>query len=201
MRRGTWETARSHVRCRRRRAGRPYTLWLLLASTLGLIAFLFLGTVTEYAEGPAVLTEGEPPLPAPARDGGALLSITAVLPGHFRPLLKKGQVAALTLTGHKSRIPGLAITSLSPRVMAPSALRSALGSETAELIPFTGPSVILTAGLPDRSFRSEGHSYALHAGMTGTVSIPLRRVRLIVQLFPALAAIPWLRTPIEGSDG
>lgn len=117
------------------------------------------------------------------------LTVIALLPGHYRPLLKQGAPLRIELNGFSYAYQHLKIDSVAEDVIGPNEARKYLGQEVADALPLQGPVVIVKASLPSRSFTSGDKQYDFHDGLQGTAEARVRSERLILTLLPSLKAV------------
>lgn len=118
-------------------------------------------------------------------DAEKRLSIVALIPGRYRPLLKPGMKLRLHLTGFRALTQELTIDSVADTVSGPEEARRLLkvGGGDGGIDVF-GPVVIVGASLPSRNFRSDGRLYDYYDGMSGTAEILVRSEKLLYALVP-----------------
>ncbi|HKQ77910.1 MAG TPA: HlyD family efflux transporter periplasmic adaptor subunit [Blastocatellia bacterium] len=120
---------------------------------------------------------------------GEKLSVVALLPGHYRPLLRKGAPLRLELNGFRYAYQHLAIDLVAEDVIGPNEARKYLGEQVSDSIVLQGPVVIVKADLPSRSFTSDAGEYFFHDGLQGTAEVRVRSERLILTLLPSLKTV------------
>ena len=118
--------------------------------------------------------------------------MTAILPGQYRPLLRRGQAVRLEVTGFRYAYAYLQIENIGDEVVGPEEVRRFLGKEVADTVQLRGPVVLVRAHLQSRSFTSEGKTYNFHDGMQASAEVRIRTQRIIVRLIPALQKLTWL---------
>ncbi len=123
------------------------------------------------------------------------ISLIAMLPGHYRPLLEVGMPLRLELSGYRYAYQVVPIGSIADEVIGPQAVRRQLGPEVADAIALTGPVVLVRAELPAATFAAGRDSYVLHDGMQGRAEVKVRSERVLQALVPGLGAL------FEGPDG
>jgi multidrug efflux pump subunit AcrA (membrane-fusion protein) len=121
-------------------------------------------------------------------DDDALL-VVAILPGHYRPLLKPGNPLRLELTGFRYAYQRLTIDSIGNEVIGPNEVRRFLGQEIADSLPLQGASVIVQAHLPSRKFEADGRWHEYHDGMSGAAEARVRSESILLALWPGLKAV------------
>lgn len=117
------------------------------------------------------------------------LSVIAILPGHYRPLLKQGDPLRLELDGFRYAYQSLTIDSVGNEVVGPNEVRRFLGQEVADSLMLQGSSVIVQAHLPSGDFKASGRWRQYHDGMHGTAEARVRSQSILVALVPGLKAV------------
>lgn len=117
------------------------------------------------------------------------LSVIAILPGAYRPLLKKGIPLRLELNGFRYAYQRLIIDAIGDEVIGPSEIRRFLGQEIADSMALEGSSVIIRAHLPSRRFKANGRWHQYHDGMHGTAEARVRSESILLALVPGLKAV------------
>jgi membrane fusion protein (multidrug efflux system) len=116
-------------------------------------------------------------------------SMTAIIPGHYRPLLERGMLLRLELSGYQHAYQELAIESIGEEIVGPIEIRRHLGHNVADTVAITGPSVIIYAHLPSHTFVADGRQYDYYDGLQGKVEVRIRSERIIFHLIPALRSL------------
>lgn len=114
------------------------------------------------------------------------LELVSLLPGRYRPLLAPGQGLRLEVTGYSHAYLDLTIGAVGDEVVGPQAVRRYLGSDIADAVHLAGPVVLVRAGLPGRTFRSDGRDHEFFPGMQGVAEVSVRRESLLVALVPGV---------------
>ncbi len=117
------------------------------------------------------------------------LTLIAILPGQYRPLLKKGSSVRVELTGFRYAYQHATIEEVGNEVVGPSEIRRFLGQEIADAVTFQGPSLIVQAHLPSRSFKAEGRWHQYHDGMHGIAEARVRSESILAVLVPGLGTL------------
>jgi len=113
-------------------------------------------------------------------------SLVVVLPGRFRPQLAPGTPLRFVPDGFKFAYQSLTVDQVGDDVLGPAEVRRFLGPELADAVTIDGPSVIVTAALPDDRFVAEGQAYQYHHGLPGHAWARVRRRSLLLALLPTL---------------
>jgi membrane fusion protein (multidrug efflux system) len=116
-------------------------------------------------------------------------TVTVVVPGQYRPLLRAGQAMRLEISGYRYAYQKLSVASVSDEVIGPGEAQRALGPAIAQSVQVTGPVVVVKAHLPSPTFEAEGKTYRYHNGMQGTAEVRVRSERLLWVLVPSLKAV------------
>jgi multidrug efflux pump subunit AcrA (membrane-fusion protein) len=116
-------------------------------------------------------------------------TVTVVMPGQYRPLLRVGQPMRLEISGYRYAYQKLVVGSVSDEVIGPGEAQRALGPAIAQTVQVTGPVVVAKARLTSPTFEAEGKTYRYHNGMQGTAEIRVRSERLLWVLVPSLKAV------------
>jgi multidrug efflux pump subunit AcrA (membrane-fusion protein) len=119
----------------------------------------------------------------------AHFSLLAFLPGHARPLLKKGMILRTELTGFSYAYRELTVDSIGDEVVGPAEARRYLGSDLGDAYAFEGPVVLVKAHVPDRMFVSEERRFRYYDGLPARAEAIIRRQPIAVALVPALRAL------------
>jgi multidrug resistance efflux pump len=120
----------------------------------------------------------------------ANVSIVAVVPGDYRPMLSANQSVRFSLDGYSYEYHDLTVESVGDGVVGPSEVKRFLGQEIFDSVHMTqGAKVLITARLASKTFTSEGETYAFYDGLTGTAEIRVREEPIVVTLLPFLKAV------------
>jgi len=118
-----------------------------------------------------------------------VLSVVAIFPGQYRPLLHQGSPLQLELTGFRYAYQRLTIDAIGSEVIGPQEVRRFLGPDVADAVTLQGSSVIVQAHLPSRHFHAAGRWQDYHDGMHGTAEVRVRSERMVLALVPGLNAV------------
>jgi membrane fusion protein (multidrug efflux system) len=119
---------------------------------------------------------------------GAGPSVAVLLPGQYRPQIKRGMPMRLEISGYKYAYQKLAVGSVGDEVVGPGEAQRYLSPGGADAVQVTGPVVIVHARLPRSTFTAEGKTYHYHDGMHGQAEVRVRSERILFALVPALKA-------------
>ncbi len=120
---------------------------------------------------------------------GAQLSVVAMLPGSYRPLLRPGAPLRLELAGFRYAYRDLVIESIGDEIVGPAEVRRYLGQDIADAIPVGGPVVLVRARLPDTTFRWGGNELTYYDGMIGVAEARVRSESILVTFVPGLEQV------------
>ncbi len=116
------------------------------------------------------------------------MSVIAMLPGHFRPLIRSGMPLRLELEGYRYAYQRLAIDRVSEEVLGPAEARRFLGAG-GDALALSGPVIFVHARLPSLTFASSGREYRFHEGMRGSAEVRVRSEGVLTTLIPGLEAL------------
>jgi membrane fusion protein (multidrug efflux system) len=119
----------------------------------------------------------------------ARFSLLAFLPGHARPLLKKGMTLRTELTGFSYAYRDLIVDSVGDEVVGPAEARRFLGADLGDAYLFGGPVVLVKARVPDRTFVSDRRTFNYYDGTPARAEAIIRKQPIAVALVPALRAL------------
>ncbi len=117
------------------------------------------------------------------------LSVVALFPGHYRPLIEPGMDLRLELEGYRYAYQYLVTEAVDEEVVGPGEARRLLGSGIGDAVPLAGPVVFVRARLGAQRFEHEGRDYYFHDGMQGVAEIRVRGDRILQTLIPGLRAL------------
>lgn len=120
---------------------------------------------------------------------GAQVSLIGLIPGEYRPMLKVGQQLRFSLTGYKFEYRNVEVEAVGEEVVGPTEMKRYLGQEVGDAIDVQGPTVLVRARLPTRTFTADGQTYSYVEGLTGLASVRVRKEPIIVVLIPALKSL------------
>jgi biotin carboxyl carrier protein len=115
--------------------------------------------------------------------------LVAMLPGHYRPMLKPGMPLRLELLGYRYAYRQLVVDSVGDEVVGPNEIRRFLGPDVADAVQIGGPVVLVKAVLPSRSFVADDKSYNYFDGMQGTAEARVRAENVLVTFVPGLKVL------------
>ncbi len=114
------------------------------------------------------------------------VSVVALLPGGYRPMLAPGRPLRVELDGFKHEYQRLEIDSVSDQILGPGEVRRVLGDEVADALPLNGPMVLVRARVASPSFTSGGKRFDYFDGMLARADARVRSERIAVLLVPGL---------------
>ena len=133
------------------------------------------------------LVAGEPILSILGDD--ARFSVVAMLPGHYRPMLRVGTSLRLELTGYRYAYHELVIDEIGDEVVGPTEIRRYLGPELADTIPVDGPVVLVRTHLAASSFEIDGKTFQFFDGMQGLAEARVRTESILLTFLPGLKVV------------
>jgi membrane fusion protein (multidrug efflux system) len=113
-------------------------------------------------------------------------SLTALLPGRYRPLLERGMRVRFVADGFPRQVHELTIDRVGDQIVGPTEALRFLGRDQADSVPLSGPVVLVHARLSSREFTAEGSTYRFHHGMQGRAEAPVRHESIAYTLVPGL---------------
>ncbi len=116
-------------------------------------------------------------------------SVVVLMPGQFRPLVRRGMPIRFEISGYRYAYQRLTVDAVGDEVVGPAEARRFLGPEIGDAVELTGPVVILRASLPRPTFQAEGRTYRFHNGMHGNAEVEVRSEKILVALIPGLKAL------------
>jgi membrane fusion protein (multidrug efflux system) len=148
----------------------------LIAPQAGVVRNLRIRPGQLLAPGDTVLTLAD--------EEHAAYSVVALVPGQFRPMIKRGMPLRFELSGYPQVARSLVVEAVADEVVGPQEVRRYLGQELGDTLSVEGSLVLVRARLPERSFEFEGQRYLYYDGIPGRVDVQVRRMRLIEMVFP-----------------
>jgi biotin carboxyl carrier protein len=117
---------------------------------------------------------------------GASLYVTALLPGQYRPMLRRNMPIRLELVGFEYAYKDLVIESVGDEVVGPAEARRYLGQDLGDAVAIPQSVIFVQARLTDKRFISEGRYLHYYSGTPGLAEVIVRRQSILVSLIPAL---------------
>jgi membrane fusion protein (multidrug efflux system) len=81
------------------------------------------------------------------------------------------------------------VESVEEEAVGPQAALAVLGPEWQDAISLSGPVVLVTATLPQTTFRADGEDRPLFSGMQGTAEVCVRKRPILLVVVPGLDAV------------
>ena len=119
----------------------------------------------------------------------ARLSVVAMMPAHYRPMLQVGAPLRLELTGYRYAYHELVIDGIGDEVIGRAEVRRYLGPELADTVPIDGPVVLVRAHLDSPSFQDHGRTFDYFDGMQGLAEARVRSESVLGTLVPGLKRV------------
>lgn len=128
-----------------------------------------------FRPGDVVLTMSKP---------GEQIDLVALLPGDDRPQIEAGMRLRFQLPGYRHNYQWFEVTEVGDSVLGPAEAARLLGPEVGDVVTPTGPSVLVRARVPSKTFVARGETLEYHDGMFGEAEVRVRRESLLSVLFP-----------------
>ena len=119
----------------------------------------------------------------------ATYSLIAVLPGHYRPVLRPGMTLRFELDGFQYAYCDVTIGRVSDDVVGPAESKRYLGADAADTFTADGPLVLVHANLAAESFRSGDRRLSYFDGLHGRAEVAVRSEPLLLALMPSLKGL------------
>jgi membrane fusion protein (multidrug efflux system) len=113
-------------------------------------------------------------------------TVTALLPGRYRPLLHAGDKLRFEIDGFHQLTHELRINQVGEQIVGPSEAARFVGRDLADAFSITGPVVLVQASLPRTSFTMEGQRYEFSTGMFGKAESVVRNEPIAYSFIPSL---------------
>lgn len=135
-----------------------------------------------------------------APKGRSQMSLIAIVPADYRPMLKTGLKMRFELDGFRYEYADLSVSDVSAEAVGTTEVQRLLGQEKSDAVHLDpGAKVLVSAPLPTTTFTSDGQPYGYFDGLTGLAQIRVRSEPILVTLVPALRRIlPGSRGPEAG---
>jgi membrane fusion protein (multidrug efflux system) len=113
-------------------------------------------------------------------------TVTALLPGRYRPLLHAGDKLRFEIDGFHLLTHELKIGQVGAQIIGPGEAARFVGRDIADAFAITGPVVLVQASLPQTSFKMEGQRYDFASGMLGKAEAVVRNEPIAYSFIPSL---------------
>jgi membrane fusion protein (multidrug efflux system) len=124
----------------------------------------------------------------------ASLSLVALLPGRYRPMLKRGMTMRFELSGYRHEYRQTQIDSIGAEIIGPAEAKRFLGADIADSVDLREPIVLVNAHLPSARFVSAGESFEYYDGLSAQAQARVRSEPLLLRAFPAFREL-WRHGP------
>ncbi len=124
-------------------------------------------------------------------------TVTALMPGRYRPLLRAGDKLRFQVDGFKNLPHELVVSRVGEQIVGPSEAARFVGRDLADAFSIQGPVVLVEATLPTTSFSMDGQPYDFASGMFGTAEAVVRNEPIAFAFVPSLKQ--WVER-VFGSD-
>jgi membrane fusion protein (multidrug efflux system) len=115
----------------------------------------------------------------------APLSLVALLPGRYRPMLKRGMTLRFELSGYRHEYRQTQIDAVAAEIIGPAEAKRFLGPDIADTVDVREPVVLVHARLPSAHFTSGGESFDYYDGLSAQAQARVRSEPLLLRAFPA----------------
>jgi multidrug resistance efflux pump len=119
----------------------------------------------------------------------ARMSLVALLPGRYRPMLRPGLPLRFELSGYRYEYRALTIESIGDEIIGPAEAKRYLGPGVADGVAVDGPVVLVRASMPSSAFTSEGRAYHYFDGLPARAEARVRSEPIAVTFLPALKVL------------
>jgi membrane fusion protein (multidrug efflux system) len=119
---------------------------------------------------------------------GAKYRFRAYIPGHNRPLLRKGQKMRIEMAGYRYAFREVTIDSVNDEVIGLAQVQQSLRMNPAEL-GISRDVVMVEASLPTTDFQADGKTLSYHDGMRGTAEVQVKSQMVLLSFIPGLKAV------------
>jgi membrane fusion protein (multidrug efflux system) len=113
-------------------------------------------------------------------------TVTALLPGRYRPLLHAGAKLRFEIDGFHLLTHELRIQQVGAQIVGPAEAARFVGRDLADAFSISGPVVLVQATLPRTSFVMEGQNYDFATGMLGKAEAVVRNEAIAYSFLPSL---------------
>lgn len=116
----------------------------------------------------------------------ARVTLVAMLPGRYRPLIQAGAPLRFEIEGFHRRAQQVEIASIGDQVVGPAEAARYLGRDLSDAFPVEGPVVLVQAHLDQDSFEAEGERFEYAHGMHGRAETVVRNEPIAYAFLPGL---------------
>ena len=116
----------------------------------------------------------------------ARMSLVALLPGRYRPMLRPGLPMRFELSGYRYEYRQLTIDSVGDEIIGPAEAKRYLGPGVADGVAVDGPVVLVRASMPSARFSSDGRDFRYFDGLPAQAEARVRSEPIVVSFVPAL---------------
>lgn len=113
-------------------------------------------------------------------------SVTALLPGRYRPLLQPGDKVRFELDGFHRLTHELSVLRVGEHIVGPREAARFIGPDLADAFSLTGPVVLVEARLPETVFTMDGEHFSYSSGMMGKAEAIVRNEPIAFMILPSL---------------
>jgi multidrug efflux pump subunit AcrA (membrane-fusion protein) len=117
-------------------------------------------------------------------------TVTALLPGRYRPLLHAGDKLRFEVDGFHQLTHELVVTRVGEQIVGPSEAARFVGRDLADAFSIAGPVVLVQASLPSTYFAMDGQRFDFSSGMFGKAEAVVRNEPIAYAFVPSLK--PWM---------
>jgi membrane fusion protein (multidrug efflux system) len=115
-------------------------------------------------------------------------TITALLPGRYRPMLHQGDKLRFHVDGFQQVTHELSIDNVGEQIVGPNEAKRFVGRDLSDAFSINGPVVLVQAKLPSSNFVMDGQRYDFASGMFGKAEAVVRNERIAFAFVPSLKA-------------
>lgn len=113
-------------------------------------------------------------------------TVTALLPGRYRPLLRAGDKLRFEIDGFHHLAHELTINRVGEQIVGPAEAARFVGRDLADAVAIQGPVVLVEAELPSTHFSMDGQPYDYASGMFGKAETIVRNEPIAYAFVPSL---------------
>lgn len=113
-------------------------------------------------------------------------TVTALLPGRYRPLLRAGDKLRFEVDGFHHLAHELIVSRVGEQIVGPAEAARFVGRDLADAVAIQGPVVLVEAALPSTHFSMDGQPYDYASGMFGKAEAIVRNEPIAYAFVPSL---------------